>query len=220
MKKNKNIFVAFGIILALIGMQTLFYETGRIFGSNPTCLTSSLDDKIPFLTVFIYPYISWYIMLALIPMIMYITKPQNMYKYVATCIVSLLIAFVIFALFPTTINRPEVIGTDFTAIVTRLIFMTDTPPVCCLPSTHCALCFLFILYTIDIKELKPSIKLVISLWSIVIMMSTLFIKQHVIYDVILALPLVILSHIICVKFKLYTYVKVLHDKLCQKLLKD
>lgn len=220
MEKNKNILASFIIILGLIVFETLFFEGARIFGSNPTCLTSSLDDKIPFLTVFIYPYISWYIMLALIPMIMYMAKPQNMYKYTATCIISVLIAFVIFALFPTTVNRPEVTGTDITSCITHLIFNMDTPPLCCLPSMHCALCFMFILYTMDIKEIKPSIKLVITLWSIVIMMSTLYIKQHVIYDVILALPLVILSHIICVKFKLYTYVEVLHDKLCQKLLKD
>lgn len=220
MKKNKNMFVAFGMILALIGITTLFFEGARIFGSNPTCLASSIDDKIPFLTVFIYPYISWYVMLAIIPMIMYIAKPQNMYKYAATCIISVLIAFVIFALFPTTVNRPEVTGTDITSCITRLIFNMDTPPLCCLPSMHCALCFMFILYTIDIKEIKPSIKLVITLWSIIVMMSTLYIKQHVIYDVILALPLVILSHIICVKFKLYTYIEVLHDKLCQKFSKD
>lgn len=213
MKIPKNILRAIIIILSLIAIQGIMYEAARFLSSTPTCLTSTLDDKIPFLTIFIYPYISWYFMVALVPYIIYIAKPQNFFTYVSTAVISIIIAFVIFIVFPTTVNRPEVIGVDITSNITRLIFSMDTPPVCCLPSMHCVLCLLFIFYTINIKELKPSIRVLISLWSTIIIISTLFIKQHVIYDIFASVILVLVSHIICKTFKLHKITEKLHNKL-------
>lgn len=213
MKIPKNILRAIIIILSLIAFESLMYEAARFICGTPTCLTSSLDDKIPFLTIFIYPYISWYFMLALVPYIIYLCKPDNFFNYITTAVISIIIAFVIFIAFPTTINRPEVIGVDITSNITRLIFSMDTPPVCCLPSMHCVLCLLFILYTINIKELKPSIRVLIALWSTTIIISTLFIKQHVIYDILAAIVLVFVSHLICKKFNLSKIAKKLHNKL-------
>lgn len=219
MKIPKNILSTIIIILSLIAFDSLLYEAPRFLSSSPFCLSSALDDKIPFLTIFIYPYISWYFMLAIIPYIMYVSKPQNFFYYASTAIVTSSIAVIIFISFPTTINRPEVVGNDFTSSLTRFIFDMDDPPVCCLPSMHCALCFLFIIYTINIKELKPAVKALIALWSIVIMISTLFIKQHVIYDILAALVLILISHVICRKFQLYKIVEKLHAKLCNALSK-
>lgn len=220
MKIPKNILTTIIIILSLIVFETLMYEAARFICNTPTCLTSSLDDKIPFLTIFIYPYISWYFMLALVPYIMYVSKPDNFFNYIAAAVISIIIAFVIFTIFPTTINRPEVIGVDITSNITRLIFSMDTPPVCCLPSMHCVLCLLFILYTVNIKELEPSIRILIALWSTIIIISTLFIKQHVVYDILASFVLVLISHIICKKFKLSKITEKLHNKLTILLSKD
>ncbi len=211
---SKSIIVTVIMILCLIAIETLIYETARFLGGTPTMLKSELDNKIPFITAFIYPYISWYLMLFLVPIIIYINKPQNFYSYTATSIFAIITAFIIFVIFPTTVNRPEVIIDDFTTYVTHLVFSMDAPPVCCLPSMHCALCFLFILYTINIKELKPNIRILITIWSLVITISTLYIKQHVIYDILASIILVFISHVICKKFKLYKITEKLHRHLC------
>lgn len=217
---SKNILVAVIIIICLILIQTIMYESARFLCGEPTLLTSRIDEHTPFLTVFIYPYISWYPMLFLIPLIIYIAQPKNLYSYAMTNIIVVVFAFIIFVAFPTTVNRPEVNVTDFTSFVTYLIFYTDTPPTCCLPSTHCALCFMFILYTINIKELKPGIRALIAIWSLVIVISTLYIKQHVIYDILGALILVLVSHIICKRFKLYKITEKAHNRLLKLLSKD
>lgn len=217
---SKSLIATIIIVLGIVTIQTLTYESARFLGSSPLLISSSIDEHIPFLNVFIYPYVTWYLLLFLVPIITYIAKPQSFYCYVATNIISVIIAFIVFVTFPTTVNRPEINATGFTSYITHLIFNMDTPPVCCLPSMHCALCFMFILYTIKVKELKPHVRVLLAIWSIVIIISTLYIKQHVIYDVLAAFILVLISHVICKKFKLYKITEKLHNRLNTLLSKD
>lgn len=217
---SKSLIATIIIVLGTIAIQTLTYETARFLGNSPLLISSSIDEHIPFLNVFIYPYVTWYLMLFLVPLIMYIAKPQNFYSYTLSVVIAVIIAFIVFVTFPTTVNRPEINATDFTSYITNLIFSMDSPPGCCLPSMHCTLSFMFILYTIKVKELKPHVRVLIAIWSIVIIISTLYIKQHVIYDVLAAFILVLISHAICKKFKLYKITEKLHSHLSTLISKD
>jgi len=69
-------------------------------------------------------------------------------------------------------------------------------------SMHCLICFLHIIITPNIRKLKTSIKIFIIIQSILIILSTLFIKQHVILDVIGAFLLCLTMYI-----PVYFYVK-------------
>ncbi len=220
MKISKKFITAIVIVILTIILESLMYEVGRLFSLYPTLLISEIDSKIPFLPGFIYLYISWFLMLFFIPIIIYYYSSDNFYSYIATTIITILIAFCIFILFPTTVSRPEINETSVTLWITNLIFKMDSPVACCLPSMHCALCFLFIIYTINLKELKPLFKTLIVVLSMLIIISTLFIKQHVIYDILAAIVIVSLAYVICKKLNLSKYIKVLHEKFCLKLSKD
>lgn len=220
MKISKKLIVAIFLIAIIIAFESLMYGLGRLCSNNPTLLTSNIDNEIPFLSGFIYPYISWFLMLFFVPIVIYSHSSKNFYNYIATIVVTILIAFCIFILFPTTINRPEVSKSNFTLIITNLIFKMDTPPTCCLPSMHCALCFLFILYTINLKTLKPLYKILIFIWSLLVVISTLFIKQHVIFDIFASILVITLAYFICKRFNLYKYVEKIYNKIYFKLSKD
>ena len=49
--------------------QVIIYFITKLFLNNEFVLNNLLDDQIPFVPYFIYSYISWYILLFLVPMI-------------------------------------------------------------------------------------------------------------------------------------------------------
>ena len=77
----------------------------------------------------------------------------------------------------------------------NIIYKVDTP-VNLFPSAHCALAILFIISTLDVKEIKKEYKILITITSVLIMLSTVFIKQHVIVDVLGAFIIVPMYYII------------------------
>ena len=67
---------------------------------------------------------------------------------------------------------------------------------------HCTLCFIFIYLTLKLKDFKWYYKLLVIITNTLIIVSTLLIKQHVIWDVLAALLLVIICNKIDRKFNL------------------
>lgn len=184
--------------LALIAFESAIYMLCKLSPLKITVLSSTFDDKLPFIPIFSIFYYLWYIYLFFIPLILYHFNKEHLFKYASITIFSIIIGGIIFVLFPTTINRGVNLDnykSIFTYLV-RFIYFTDTPNYCCLPSMHCALSFIAIYMILKVKDLKLPYKLLIIIGAFGIIASTLFIKQHVIWDVIAALVLVVVSIII------------------------
>lgn len=172
------------VSIGLVVFQTICFFISKLFESNPTLIGGVIDSKIPFKVIFIIPYCIWYIMLFLIPYYLY-KKNKNIFsKFVLSYILCVLIAMIIFITFPTTVARPDIIGNNIIELIAKLIFYFDTPILNCFPSLHCAISMLFLLFIIYYKEGKTHIKLFTIIMSILIMLSTLFVKQHVFIDLI------------------------------------
>lgn len=199
------------IIIATIVFQSLIYFITKIYQGKPYLLQSSLDDAIPFISWFIYFYILWYIMLFFVPLIIYVKSKDVFYKYMAMYLISVVICGIVFLLFPTTINRYEVIGGDFTSKLVRLIYKMDIPPVNCLPSIHCLVAMLF-MYGIAKVNVKNEVKALVWVISICIIISTLFVKQHVVYDVIASFIVVCLTLLITKKVPLWQKLKKIFER--------
>ena len=181
----------------------IFFLT-KPFIHDPYVLGSALDNKIPFIPHFIWIYVFWYFMLIAVPY--YIAKKNisSFYKYVTTFVITTLIAGMIFIIFPNTVIRANVQDTNIASHLVKVIYMLDNPAINCLPSIHCLFSYLFILAIFDTKDtVNVWIKIIISILSILVVLSTLFIKQHVIYDAIAAFILAILIWIIVDKLKIH-----------------
>ncbi|MEG2351370.1 MAG: phosphatase PAP2 family protein [Bacilli bacterium] len=187
------------ITTILIIIQSGFYFFSKLVQSTPTMLSSTLDDKIPFINSFIYPYIIWYLMLFIVPYVVYKYNKNNFYKYCLAYIICVIVSNIIFIVFPTTIIRAEHLGNGVTNLLVKLIYYLDTPALNCLPSLHCIICFLFIYCSINFK-LPKAFKIITTFLSIIIIISTLFIKQHVIYDVAAAFIISLISWLISCKY--------------------
>ena len=95
-----------------------------------------------------------------------------------------IIADIIFIAYPTTVARPVVTGTGILELITRLEFWVDTPVLNCFPSMHCAISMFWLLYILASKETNKLEKILIPILCVTIMISTLFLKQHVFIDLV------------------------------------
>ena len=132
------------------------------------------------------------------------SSPFKTYDFLIATTASMVIANIIFILYPSTIERALFKVNDVASFVLNITYSLDTP-VNCLPSMHCMFCFTTI-YGIINSKLSYRNKLFFCLYLVLIVFSTLFIKQHVIYDVILSFIISIVCFYVS-KFKVFDKLK-------------
>ncbi len=172
------------IAVALILFQSFCYLISKLLEGQPHLIGNIIDQKIPFNIYAIIPYCIWYVLLFLIPYLLYKRDKTKLAKYCLSYVIVTLIANIIFIIYPTTVIRPEITGTSLIELITRFIYWIDTPILNCFPSLHCAMSMLWILYIFNLKDTNIYEKIIVMIISISIMLSTLFIKQHVFIDLL------------------------------------
>ena len=181
--------------------QTLFYYIAKLFQGEAHLIGGFIDDKIPFCNVFIIPYCIWYVLIFFVPYYLYLKDKYALSKYIASYIICSILADIIFIIYPTVVIRPILDNNSFLNFATNFIYSTDTPPVNCMPSLHCAVSMLFILTSFSSKKVSNIFKLFIFIISILIMMATLFVKQHVFIDFITGITLMTYVYIFVINNK-------------------
>lgn len=167
-----------------------FITENFIPASRHHLVHSPLDDLIPFNEWFVIFYVSWYFLIvySLLVFLLYdIPSFKNLQKYI---MVTQAVAMTIYILWPSVQDlRPAVFERD--NCLTRLmafIYSFDTPTGV-MPSLHVA-------YTLGIcsvwlkkKDVSTAWKVVLVIWGALICISTAFVKQHSVIDILAALPL-------------------------------
>ena len=195
-------------IFSLIGIEAVLYSISKITPFERTILESTFDNKLPLITQFVYIYISWYILLFMVPYFLFHDKKiDNFYEYCLVYIIMVFISSIIFFIFPTEIIRPDINVKNLSSLILKGIYYIDSPSINCLPSMHCSVCFLYIYYSFKMSNNNKKSKVFFIILSILIIISTMLIKQHLIYDVIAALLLSLFSIIIVKTLKLSKIVK-------------
>lgn len=200
--KNKKILM---LILFLFIYQTSLYLIAKITPIEINVVGNAIDNKIPFISQFIFAYISWYVMLFLVPYIFYKTNPKSFNKYYITTFLCITIGLFIYFFYPTTMYRANIEFKSISEYLVNIIYKMDTPVLNCFPSMHCVISFIFIYVSLTEKNLNIKYKVLLTIWSLLVIVSTLLVKQHVLVDVISAF---ILSLIV---FVLVSNIKYLKD---------
>lgn len=201
LKRKEKLYILL-IIVATICAQLIVYAIGDFFGYRAHLLTPGfIDNMISLKTIFIYPYIFWYVMLILVPYVIGLKDEKQFKKYILSIFVCEVIALSIFIIYPTIIERSEFIIRTFSDKLLSYSYAISTPTKSA-PSLHVALSMLFILGTITSRELKLPYKIFVILVSVLIMISTMFVKQHYFVDVLSGIGVGIISWLIInIKFK-------------------
>ena len=150
----------------------------------------ALDDRIPFLEIFIIPYLLWHISIIGMHLWLYFHDETVYRQYTRYLVVSMSISTAAFLLYPTCQNlRPEVFPRDnvLTSVVQFLYRMDTNTNVC--PSEHVIGSVGFLLAARHSETLRRSKKqALLIVLAVLTAVATVFLKQHSLVDVVMALP--------------------------------
>lgn len=177
-----------------------------------TSIHMELDNLIPFNEWFVIPYFLWFAYVAFTIIYLLFKSKEDFRNYTTFLFVGMTICLIIYTLWPNMQNlRPDLSGLGRDNILIRLvshIYATDTPTNVC-PSIHV---YNSIGTHIAIsKNAKLGKNKLIKASSLVlcvsICLSTVFIKQHSIFDSLCAIALAIVIYILVYNLSERTNIK-------------
>ena len=173
-------------IFTIVSLNIVVYYGTRIF-TDPMYhydIASNLDKKIPFVPFFILVYIvvayaQWWIGY-------YISAKENkrtvFYIFGAESIAKIF-CMIIFFVFPTTMERGIITGTDIFSRLVAILYESDSP--CNLfPSIHCLESYLLWRTLPHLKKAPEWYTKTTPFVSMMVFASVLLVKQHVIIDIL------------------------------------
>ena len=178
------------LLLGWVGFFILYYLTENwIPESSSHLIHVPQDDRIPFCEGFVIFYVGWYflIILSLGYFLFYdIPSFRALQTYI---IITQLLSMVVYILYPTHQDlRPEVFPREnlLTAIL-ACIYRIDTPTGVC-PSLHVAVSVGIASTWLRTKYTKPWLKASITVFCLCVCASVVFVKQHSVVDIVMAIP--------------------------------
>lgn len=174
------------IAVVLTAFYCLYHPLAVITNDMPfyTPLTA-LDEAVPLVPEWIYLY-AFVFLIAFIPA--GFIESRNLFRKMALAyFVVQVTAFTVFIFFPVRMTlRPDSVAVDsFVTWGLQLCYYLDKPVNCC-PSLHVALAFLGALCTRKADRALGNVCIVLAVG---ISLSTMFVKQHFVLDVIVGLAL-------------------------------
>ena len=175
----------------------------------------ALDDRIPFCEIFIIPYLLWFVYVSSVVVYLFFKDKDVYYRTCIFLFTGMTIFLIISTLFPNGQHlRPAVMPRDniFTWLV-AWIYRTDTPTNLW-PSIHVynSLAAHFALVKTKSLSGRKGILTASFVLSSSIILSTMFIKQHSVFDVVTAFIMAAVMYGIVYKYDILTAHRVHRDK--------
>lgn len=167
----------------------------------------SLDDRIPFCEFFIVPYLLWFAYISVVVLYFFFKDKQDYYRTCVFLFTGMTIFLIVSTLWPNGHHlRPAVMPRDniFSTVV-AMLYKTDTPTNLW-PSIHVynSLGAHFAVF----RNEKLHRKLLAHIGSLVlcvsIILSTMFLKQHSVFDVLTAFIMAAVMYIVVYGFDIVT----------------
>ncbi|OPA79422.1 hypothetical protein BVG16_10120 [Paenibacillus selenitireducens] len=152
-------------------------------------LMTTVDESIPFIKYFALPYGVWIFYIYVCIVYFFMRDRTAYYRAMLLYTVCALTCYAIYLVFQTTVPRPEVLGSDPFSQLVRFIYNRDQP-FNCFPSIHCFSSYMVMRLMLKSPARNRVNTTLISGMSLLIIASTLFVKQHVVWDVISGIALV------------------------------
>lgn len=166
---------------------------------NYTLIHLPIDDKIPFCEYFIIPYYIWFAFVPAIMIYLLIYSKKEFYEASAFLFTGMTIFLIICTVWPNGLNLRQDISyrDNFCADIVRSLYETDTSTNV-FPSMHVFNTLGCLIALLKSKGMKGRyiIKGLSIVLSILIVLATMFLKQHSIIDVIGGFGLAAIMYII------------------------
>lgn len=185
------------LLVLAVPYNFLIYYLGRYFSINKYhyCFETSIDSLIPFIpwTIIIYwgCYIFWIVNYLLA--VKYDKSDNN--RFLKAHFIAETICLIFFIFLPTTMTRADLVGDSIFIKMVKATYSIDAADNL-LPSIHCFaswLCFVGVRKNDNIPKWYQIFSLI---FAIIVCISTLTVKQHVIVDVIVGIVIAEISYLI------------------------
>ncbi|QMV40866.1 phosphatase PAP2 family protein [Cohnella cholangitidis] len=173
---------AYKPLLGLLAVPVInfFYVMQNHPGGNVLSLVTEVDRSTPFISEFAAPYMLWYPFLFLVFFLVLRQDKIKYYRLLLALCIGLLLSNLVYLFFQTTVPRPEVESTGFFNHLVAIVYANDEP-YNCFPSIHVLSSTLMIF---GLQSLRWRWRIPLAAFAMLIIASTLFIKQHVIADLL------------------------------------
>ncbi len=179
------------LLLGWVGYFLLYTLTENLIPPEKChVIHCALDDAIPFCEGFLIFYVSWYVLIVLSLLYFLRWDVDSFKKLQIFIMITQAVAMLIYILWPSRQDlRPEVFPRqNFLTWVMGIIYDFDTNTGVC-PSLHVAYSMGISSVWLRQKSVKPLWRVLIALLCAFICISTAFVKQHSVLDILAALPL-------------------------------
>ena len=145
-------------------------------------IESNLDLRLPFLPQFLIIYFGCYIFWAANYILAARQDREEVYRFFTADFIARCVCLVIFLAYPTTNTRPVIEGSGFWDLLAGWLYSIDAADNL-FPSIHCLVSWFCFLAVKGQKKIPIWYKAVSFILAVLVFLSTLFTKQHVIVDV-------------------------------------
>ena len=205
----KNLFAKYGHALPLliygIIYMSWFTHLEQTVTKNYRVIHMNIDNHIPFIEVFVIPYFLWFVYVAVAIIFVFFNNKDDYYRTCIFLFTGMTAFLVISTLWPNGHHlRPYIMPRDniFTQMIKGL-YRTDTATNLW-PSIHVYNSIgshLAIAKSAYFKN-KPIIRAASFILATSIILSTVFIKQHSVFDVLTAFGLAAIMYLVVYRFDL------------------
>ena len=155
-------------------------------------LSLPIDQNIPLYPPAIVPYLLGSLLFVIFPIWAAIyVKPKEFEAYTVSILAVTVISYLVYLIFPTFVSRPDITSSDVFSRMIDMLYQADRSYNAA-PSGHTFYTLLSCLY---LSRWRPKLKIVWAVIAALIILSTLFTRQHYILDVVCGLVLAVLAYI-------------------------
>lgn len=202
LRKNRH----FGILIYFFIIFLLYNYTENTI--RPIYfMYSKLDNYIPFVKEMVIPYISWYVYIVIALIYTGIYSKGHFYKLNCFMFVGMITCFFLYLQFPNGQNlRPYIANGDILLNIVKKLYEIDTPTNSA-PSIHVLVSIGIHMTIIQCERITRLFKNLSLVTMILIIASTVMIKQHSILDVLYGVALSIVLYQLIYKIDYVQYLE-------------
>jgi len=171
------------VVTLLLGVTaivvSLFYDALN-HGPSVLFLRTPLDDLIPVVGPFVIPYVSLRPFIYVSAVLFLLFRARIYRSAAVSMIVVLAVSYAFYAFLQTYIDRPAITGDDLFSRMIRDVYASDQP-FNDFPSLHASLSTFFAIHWLRVDR---RLGVPIAIWAGLIVVSTVFVKQHYVPDVV------------------------------------
>ncbi|AYD40905.1 phosphatase PAP2 family protein [Clostridium fermenticellae] len=200
------------LILCVIFNFTI-YSGVRLFYGNRVFhdLTSYYDNRIPVIPVFVLIYFGSYLFWIANYILISRIGRDHCYRFLMADLLGKLICGIIYITFPTTNIRPDITTSGIFSDMLRFLYTID-PANNLFPSIHCLVSWYCFVGLRNCKSVSSRYRYFSLFVAIMICISTLVTKQHVLIDVLGGVMLAELTWQLSLHLQLYKTLKFINQE--------